>query len=60
VQLRTEQVRQGLSDYALGLATGLSPQKLGTMWRGTVPTLTTLRKVLEALRKGSPAFDPKL
>jgi|688.fasta_scaffold147619_6 hypothetical protein len=58
VQLRKEQVRQGLSNYRLGLMCGLSPQKLGQMWKGTAPTLHSVRKVLEALRKGNPKFTP--
>jgi hypothetical protein len=56
VQLRTEQVRQGLSDYALGLATGITPARLGKMWKGTKPTLEALRKIQEHLVQGNPKF----
>lgn len=56
VQLRTEQVRQGLSDYALGLATGLSPDRLGKVWRGQMPSMKVVRRVITHLRKGNPAF----
>lgn len=56
VQLRTEQVRQGLSDYALGLATGLGPARLGKMWKGATPSLDAVRKVAKALQKANPAF----
>ncbi len=56
VQLRTEQVRQGLSDYALGLATGLSPARLGKMWKGAGPSLDAVRKVTTALQKRNPDF----
>lgn len=56
VKLRTEQVRQGLSDYALGLATGLSPSRLGKMWRGAAPSLPVLRTIEAALRANAPDF----
>lgn len=60
VALRTEQVRQGLSNYRLGLMSGLSPQKLGQMWKGSAPTLPSVRKVLDALRQGNASFTPQL
>ena len=56
VALRTEQVRQGLSDYALGLATGIGPQKLGKLWRGTAPSLPVLRRIYTALRERNSKF----
>ena len=56
VALRTEQVRQRLSDYALGLATGISPARLGKIWKGTVPSLSAVRKVADVLKKGNPKF----
>ena len=56
VQLRTEQVRQGLSDYALGLATKLSPARLGKMWKGATPSLDAVRKVTKALQVRNPSF----
>lgn len=56
VQLRTEQVRQGLSDYALAQITGLTPVRLAGMWRGRGPTLKALRTIEAALRHTNPAF----
>lgn len=56
VQLRTEQVAQELSDYALGLATGIGPSVLGKLWRGTAPTLAVLRKIEAHLRIANPSF----
>lgn len=57
VKLRTEQVRQGLSNYALSLQCGVSPQRLGSMWKGgTAPGLKAVRAIITALRKGNPAF----
>lgn len=56
IQLRTEQVRQGLSDYRLGQLTGLAPARLGKVWRGTMPSLIVVRRIIEALRQGNPSF----
>lgn len=56
VKLRTEQVKQGLSDYALGLATGIGPSKLGKTWKGTGATLKTIRAILDHLRVKNPKF----
>lgn len=57
VQLRQEQVRQGLSDYALSLRCKVSPQRLGQLWRGRTTTLRTLRTIIATLREGNPAFE---
>lgn len=56
VKLRTEQVRQRLSDYALGQLSGVHPSRLGQMWKGAMPSLKAVRAVLDALRKGNPKF----
>lgn len=56
VQLRTEQVRQKLSDYALGQLTGISPARLGKVWRGGGTSLPNVRRVLDALKRGNPRF----
>lgn len=56
VALRTEQVRQGLSDYALAKLAGTQPQKLGNTWRGTAPSLPFVRRIAQVLKDRNPAF----
>ncbi|WKZ67159.1 MAG: hypothetical protein QY325_04335 [Flavobacteriales bacterium] len=56
IQLRTEQVRQGLSDFRLGQRTGLSPSRLGRVWRGSMPSLAVVRRILTALREANPTY----
>jgi len=65
VQLRTEQVRQGLSDYALAklltedTGSKVAPSTLGKLWKGKAsPNLTRVRSILTALRRpdGNPGF----
>lgn len=63
VKLRTEQVRQGMSDYRLAIElskqTGstVDPSTLGKLWKGKAnPNLDRVREVLNALRVGNPEF----
>lgn len=63
VKLRTEQVRQGVSDYRIGKAIGMEPSSIGSMWKGKrgSPSLSTLRPIVEFLRRpesegGNPGF----
>lgn len=57
VKLRTEQVRQGLSNYALSIATGIGPDRLGKLWKGeSEPNFKVVRKIIDALRARNPKF----
>lgn len=63
VKLRTEQVRLGLSSYALAKDVSevsgkmVTAGTLGTLWSGRAnPNLDRVRDILTALRKYNPDF----
>ena len=58
VSLRREQVRQGISNYALIKAMGYKHgMSLAPMWTGKVsPTVSTLRRVEAILQRANPSF----
>lgn len=59
VSLRREQVRQGMSNYALIKAMGYKHgMSLALMWTGKVsPTVGTLRRIEAILQRGNPSFS---
>lgn len=59
--LRNEQVRQGMSDYRLGMELGISPSYLHKLWKGDYsPKVETVRKIHDVLKRGNPELSVTL